>query len=159
MTVLTGWKECGPYQITEQLSSPRNPRRLPGSSGIGRRHSHADARATAALGLDHRRGVHPENPFHSDPVSAGISNLEFFRARRRTIGNPRRDPGFFAPTRNHLRTLSRLATLSDHLKSPVTGDQRRQAPGKANPVTTGGIVSRSEPDVVETPCPTAITSG
>ncbi len=126
--VLVAWKECGPYQVTEQLDS---------------------SRALAAYQdlLELADGV--LSPTLVPPPRWGWISAEDFARKTRFIPTPypvsfkdwdysiptsEREGilvgtrQFFAPTRNHLRALSECASLSAALGVPVTvinGDRSR----------------------------------
>jgi len=128
MTVLAGWKECGPYQITEQLQSPRlledYQEVLSLADGILSPTQVPPPRwgwITAEEFARKMRFIPTPYPLEFESWDFSVSP----DSREGIIAGTRE---FFAPTRNHLRTLSRLATLSDLLKAPVTvinGDKRQ----------------------------------
>lgn len=126
-TLLVSWKECGPYQIAEQLGC-------------------ATALQDYAEILDLADGI--LSPTLVPPPRWGWISVEEFRRKLRFIPTPyavdlaswdyslpvENRAGilvgtreFLTPTRNHLRALAEIATLASELKVPVTvinGDKR-----------------------------------
>ena len=121
LTVLVAWKECGPYQVAEQLGA---------SMKALEAYQEILAKADGIL-----------SPTSVTPPRWGwISSEEFWRKMRFVptpypLEYPEWDFSvplsqrhgimvgtreFFNPTRNHFRTLARSATLASQLKVPVT---------------------------------------
>lgn len=128
LTVLVSWKECGPYQITEQLHSPRALEAYQEVLSL------ADGILSPTLAPPPRWGWITAAEFEKKlrfvpaPYPLEFPEWDFSIPPEQRRGLLLGTREFFAPTRNHLRALDRSAHLSQRIGCPVTvvnGDGRR----------------------------------
>jgi hypothetical protein len=128
LTVLVSWKECGPYQITEQLHSSRALEEYQEVLSL------ADGILSPTLtppprwGWITASGFERKLRFVPTPYPLEFPQWDFSippEQRRGLLVGTRE---FFTPIRNHLRALDRAAHLSERIGCPVTvvnGDGRK----------------------------------
>ncbi len=128
LVVLAGWKEAGPYQIADQLRSPRALQCYQDLLSL------ADGILSPTAALPPRWGwlraedFERKTRFLPTPYPLEFSDWDFSRPVEKRSGIMLGTRQFFVPTRNHLQALSRAAVLAEELAVPVTvinGDKRK----------------------------------
>ncbi|NNE90304.1 MAG: hypothetical protein HKN23_01530 [Verrucomicrobiales bacterium] len=128
LTVLVAWKECGPFQISEQLETTKALQAYAEILVL------ADGILSPTKVTPPRWGWIPSEEFWRKVRFVPTPYPLEFKAWDFSVPIEKREGilvgtrEFFKPTRNHLRTLARSATLAAQLKLPVTvinGDKTR----------------------------------